>query len=310
MKSNYLSGTKKITLLLAAFIGLVAVVLSCRKENEPIEGESLTYGKATILVDNTIQPIVEDVLAVFHSVYNNAHIHQVNLPENELMRALRDTSQIAVMPRRFTAEEEAHFRNRKIEPKVTEFATDAIALITSRTATDTVLELEELYRAMRGNTSSKVTKLVFDNANSSTVKFLMQQAGVKTLPSKNIYALKSNEEVIKFVRANNDAIGIVGVNWMLQPPNELVEDVENVRVLALDNVKNDKAGKKYYKPSQGNIARGLYPLTRKLYVLNYQGKKGLGMGFATYISAPEGQRIILKSGLVPIKIPPREVEVQ
>jgi len=310
MKSNYLSGTKKITLLLAAFIGLVAVVLSCRKENEPIEGESLTYGKATILVDNTIQPIVEDVLAVFHSVYNNAHIHQVNLPENELMRALRDTSQIAVMPRRFTAEEEAHFRNRKIEPKVTEFATDAIALITSRTATDTVLELEELYRAMRGNTSSKVTKLVFDNANSSTVKFLMQQAGVKTLPSKNIYALKSNEEVIKFVRANKDAIGIVGVNWMLQPPNELVEDVENVRVLALDNVKNDKAGKKYYKPSQGNIARGLYPLTRKLYVLNYQGKKGLGMGFATYISAPEGQRIILKSGLVPIKIPPREVEVQ
>jgi phosphate transport system substrate-binding protein len=310
MKSNYLSGTKKITLLLAAFIGLVAVVLSCRKENEPIEGESLTYGKATILVDNTIQPIVEDVLAVFHSVYNNAHIHQVNLPENELMRALRDTSQIAVMPRRFTAEEEAHFRKRKIEPKVTEFATDAIALITSRTATDTVLELEELYRAMRGNTSSKVTKLVFDNANSSTVKFLMQQAGVKTLPSKNIYALKSNEEVIKFVRANKDAIGIVGVNWMLQPPNELVEDVENVRVLALDNVKNDKAGKKYYKPSQGNIARGLYPLTRKLYVLNYQGKKGLGMGFATYISAPEGQRIILKSGLVPIKIPPREVEVQ
>ena len=81
-------------------------------------------------------------------------------------------------------------------------------------------------------------------------------------------------------------------------------------MLGVDNVKIDKKVKKYYKPSQSDIATGSYPLTRKLYVLNYQGRPGLGMGFANYISAPEGQRIILKSGLLPVEIPPREIEVR
>jgi phosphate transport system substrate-binding protein len=48
---------------------------------------------------------------------------------------------------------------------------------------------------------------------------------------------------------------------------------------------------------------------RKLYVLNYSNKNGLGMGFATYIGAFEGQRIILKSGLLPVEIPSREINV-
>ncbi|MEL1245763.1 substrate-binding domain-containing protein [Flavobacterium sp. DGU11] len=289
------------------------LVFSCKKETTEggFEGESLTYGKTTILVDNTVQPIVEDVLAVFHSVYDNAHINQANLTENEILQALqRDTAKVAILPRKLTAAEEAHFTSTGISPRVTEFAVDAIALITNSKVTDTVLDLQEVYNVLQGKASAKVPKLVFDNPNSSTVKELMRMAGVKSMPTSNVYALKSNEEVIKFVHDNPGSIGIVGVNWLLQPPLDLVKYVEKVRILALDNVKIDKGEKKYYQPSQSNIATGSYPLTRKLYVLNYQGKQGLGMGFATYISAPEGQRIILKSGLLPVTIPPREVEVK
>jgi phosphate transport system substrate-binding protein len=287
------------------------VVFSCKKGKGGFEGESYTYGKATILVDNTVHPIVEDVLAVFHSVYGNAQIDQVNLTETEILQELqRDTARIVVMTRKLTADEEARFLEKKIAPHVTEFATDAIALVVNSKTTDTVLDLADVYAVMQGKTSPKVPRLVFDNANSSTVKELMRRAGVKTISSENVYSLKTNKEVIKFVHDNPGAIGIVGVDWIVQPPDDMVKYVENIRVLALDNVKIDKGDKKYYKPSQSNIATGSYPLTRKLYVLNYQGKKGLGMGFATYISAPEGQRIILKSGLLPVTIPPREVEVK
>jgi phosphate transport system substrate-binding protein len=80
-------------------------------------------------------------------------------------------------------------------------------------------------------------------------------------------------------------------------------------VLGVNNAKVDKGAKKYYKPSQSDIATGLYPLTRTLYVLNYEGRDGLGTGFANYVSAPDGQRIILKSGLLPVTIPPREIEI-
>jgi phosphate transport system substrate-binding protein len=45
-------------------------------------------------------------------------------------------------------------------------------------------------------------------------------------------------------------------------------------------------------------------------MLNYQGKAGLGMGFASFIAGEIGQRIILKSGLVPVKIPSRNIIVR
>ena len=290
------------------------IVVACNKKQdtkpEDIE-ETLTSGKVTILVDNTAQPIIEDVLAVFHSVYNRAEIAQVNRTENEIVHALlKDSATIAVLPRLLTPQEEEYFRRKKITPRITHFATDAIALITNKEDKDTIIDVAEVIKVLKGETSARIKSLVFDNPNSSTVQYLLKLANVKTVPSQNIYALKSNEEVIKYVHDNKGAVGIVGVNWLVQPPQSLTRYVENITVLAVGDVKSDSNEKKYYKPSQSNIGGGLYPLTRKLYLLNYQGRQGLGMGFATYLSAREGQRIILKSGLLPVDIPVREVDVQ
>lgn len=305
---------KYTLLLLICFIIVPVTMLSCKDNNSQKKGavkETLTSGSITLLTDNTVQPIIEDVLAVFYSVYPRATIKQENKTEQEIIQALlKDSSVVAVLPRKLTKEEEAHFANRKVKPRITEFGVDAIALITNEKATDTVVHLEEVLKVLRGQASDKVKTLVFDNAGSSTVQYLLQLAGVKNVPSKGVYALKTNEEVIKYVHDNNGAIGIVGVNWLVQPPSALTQYVDKITVLGVDNVKIDKGRKVYYKPNQSNIATGSYPLTRKLYVLNYQGKQGLGMGFATYISAREGQRIILKSGLLPVNIPEREIAVR
>ena len=48
---------------------------------------------------------------------------------------------------------------------------------------------------------------------------------------------------------------------------------------------------------------------KKIYLLNYQGRTGLGMGFASFVKSEVGQRIILKSGLAPVKIPTREIRI-
>lgn len=292
---------------------MIAFIVSCNRDSNRAPKdfeETPTSGETTILVDNTIQPIVEDVLAVFHSVYDHAHINQVNRTEVEIVNAmLKDSARIAVLPRLLTKEEETQFTKKGITPRATFFGTDAVALIAYKASNDTVVELEEVLKVLRGE-PSKVGKLVFDNANSSTIQILMKRAGVVKVPSGNIYALKTNEEVIKYVRNTPGCIGVIGANWLFQPPLDLVDDVENVTVLAVDNVKIDKDGKKYYKPTQSTIATGSYPLTRKLYVLNYMGKEALGTGFANYLGAHEGQRIVLKSGLLPAEIPSREIEVR
>jgi len=300
-------------ILATAIIGS-GMFFSCK--NEPaakieIADETTIAGNLNLQVDATVQPILEDVLAVFKSVYPKAQILQVNRNEGDIVNAMmRDSSAVVVLTRELEANEKAHFDKFNIKPRITHFATDALALITNKTATDTVVNLEDVYKVMRGEESATVKKLVFDNPNSSALQMLMKNAGVTKIPANAVYSLNNTKEVIKFVLQNTGTIGVVGVNWLVQPPQEIVEDVANLTVLGVDNVKISKGAKKYFKPSQSNISTGFYPLTRKLYLLNYQGRPGLGMGFANYISAPDGQRIILKSGLLPIEIPPREIEVR
>ncbi|MHA3788256.1 PstS family phosphate ABC transporter substrate-binding protein [Flavobacterium hauense] len=289
-----------------------AAVISCKTDKNGQEeiAETLTAGRTTIMVDNTIQPAVEDVLDVFHSVYDRAHVTQVNATETDLVNALlSDSVSVVVMPRLLTEKESTYFKQRSIEPHITPFATDAIAFITNKTSKDTVVDLAEVLKVLKGQSSDRVKKLIFDNPNSSTVQQLLKLAGVKQVPSQNVYSLKTNDEVIRYVHDTPGTIGIVGVNWLSEPTQKMAKFVSGVTVLAVDNVKIDKGVKKYYKPTQSNLATGSYPLTRKLYVLNYSNRDGLGMGFATYIGAFEGQRIILKSGLLPVELPSREVNV-
>lgn len=303
---------KKVYLLFPVLLFIAVLVYACKKNSDAgtVEQTS-TSGELTLYVDSTVEPIAEDVIAVFESVYDRATVKQVNKTEGEIINALlSDSADVAILSRQLTKEESQYFKNKNIEPKITEFATDAIALITNKKEPDSIIDIQEIFKVIRGEASKNVNKLVFDNPNSSTVQLLLQMAGTKTIPAKNVYSLKTNEEVIKYVHDNSGTVGIIGVNWLVQPPAQLKKYTDDIKVLAVNNVKADSIGNSYYKPSQSNIAAGLYPLTRKLYVLNYQGKDALGTGFAIYISADSGQRIILKSGLVPVTFPTRDIIIR
>jgi phosphate transport system substrate-binding protein len=295
-------------------LGIVGgVLLSCHKTDKDgnvIVPETMTSGKITMLVDESVAQVVDDVLDVFHHTYANAHITQVNVTENEIVKALlTDSVKTAVLCRPLTEKEENHFRNKGVTPEVTFIATDALAVITAGKPADSTLTVEEIIRVIKGQPSQKIKRLVLDNPNSGTVQYLLREAGVDKLPVNNVVYQKNSVEVITFVNNNPGSIGIVGVNWLLQPTPQLEKIVENLTVLGLDNVKIDKGVKKFYTPTQSNIGAGFYPLTRKIYVLNYQGYKGLGIGFANYSRADKGQRIILKSGLLPMELPTREIQV-
>ena len=159
---------------------------------------------------------------------------------------------------------------------------------------------------MNGKPNSRIKGLVFDNPNSSTVRYMNDLAGIKSIPEKGIFSFKTNQDVIKFVADNDGMIGVVGLNWLSQPKPSMKQFIDKVNVLSVKNL-NDKD---YYFPSQNNIAEGKYSLARELYIINGQGFSGLGMGFASFVAGDIGQRIILKSGLLPIRIPGRKVNIR
>lgn len=290
---------KKITYI---FVVLVLVVFACKKSENSTEDESYVKGKAEIYVDESLLPIVEEQEMVFENKYAKADIKVTPMSDSDIVNLLLQRKiDIAVLSHELTTTQEKTLKNIDVIGKNTPFCSDAIALIVNQGNTKTTITTSEVYEILKGKKTDY--QFVFDNENSSTLSYLMSKAGVKSLP-KSVTALKNNLEVIKFVSENSNSIGFVGVNWLLNPSMELENTIKKVKVLAVGST-TEKA----VKPSQTHIETEEYPFVRKIYLLNYQGRTGLGMGFASFVKSEVGQRIILKSGLVPVKIPTREIRI-
>lgn len=288
--------------------GFLFVLFSCQNNSGSVQ-QSYTSGYEQILVDESFAPIIEDQEYLFESTYPNAKLDLVMKSENELLNLfLTDSIQVAVLSRLLTPDERKHFEGKNIKIRVNRFAIDGIALITKSPSKDSTVLVQDIIQVLKGS-GSVIKSLVFDNANSSTVRYFKELAGVEELPEKGVYALKSNAEVIRYVHDNPGTIGVVGVNWMVQPPTDLEEIVKGLKILGVKNLEAKGGSDAFYKPTQNDIALGLYPLTRSLYIINCEGGAGLGTGFSSFIAGERGQRVVLKSGLLPDSIPSREINI-
>ncbi|WP_396160588.1 PstS family phosphate ABC transporter substrate-binding protein [Flavobacterium sp.] len=286
----------------AIFALIILVVFGCKKSENITDDESYVKGKAEIYVDESLLPIVEDQEMVFESKYPKANIKLIPKADSDIVNLiLQRKIEIAVLSHELTKSQEDKLKAIDVIGKNTPFCTDAIALVVNQKSSKTAISVSEVFEILKGQKTD--VQLVFDNENSSTLSYLMEKVNVKSL-SKNVTALKSNLEVIKFVAENNNSIGFVGVNWLLNPSIELESTIKEVKVLAVG-----ESIQKAVKPTQSYIETKEYPFTRKIYLLNYQGRTGLGMGFASFVKSEVGQRIILKSGLAPVKIPTREIRI-
>jgi phosphate transport system substrate-binding protein len=292
--------------LIFYLFSLIALI-SCQSQIS--DKQTYTSGYEQILVDESFGPIIEDQEYLFENTYPNAKLDLVMKSENELLNLfLTDSIQVAIMARLLTDRERKYFEDRKIKVRINRFAIDGIALITHHSSTIENVDVAEINKLLRSENSS-IKSLVFDNANSSTVRYFKELASIDSLPSNGIYALNTNTDVIKYVNDNPGSIGVIGVNWMVQPSVELESIVKNLKILGVKNIAGKDGSDAYYKPNQNDIAIGMYPLTRSLYVINCEGGAGLGTGFASFIAGERGQRIVLKSGLLPDSIPSREINI-
>ena len=297
---------KKILIALGILLGL-GCLTQCKESTSNGEVvESPVSGKTSILVEESIFPIVEDLASLFEYEYKRTSIELVKKSENEILDLIyRDSLRLAVLPRILDSLEVSDFEG-KVVPKMSYFANDAITFITNKNNADSIVDYELLVKQLQLDDVNDGKLLIFDNINSSISKYFRELTDLKDISSDRVYYLSDTEKVIEYVNQHPNAIGVIGLNWLVQPTDVIKDYLDNIKVLAVRNPKDSK----YYKPSQHNIGEGKYPLSRKLYLLDFQGKSGLGMGFASYIAGYKGQRIILKSGLAPFKVHPREIIIR
>lgn len=295
--------------IIAMTVVVVSIIIACKEQAESEKNETILTGEIDVFVDKTVQSLVEGQVAVFENQYE-AKINLTAKSESEIVNdLLSGKTSIAVLTRRLTKEEENYFVNRKIIPRISHFASDAVVFIRNRNNNDTLLNLQEVYNLLHGK-GSIIKSLVFENPNSSVVTYMNRWAKVPNGVKENIFNLNSTKEVLEFVTENPEAIGVIGMDAVAEPYPEWRTLVEQVNVLSVKNVKGGTNDESYFKPTQDNLGKGLYPLKRSIYVLNYQGYAGLGTGFASFVVGDTGQRIVLKSDLLPITIPDRNIIIR
>lgn len=296
---------KKFNYVIIFSILILVIAFACIKKdkNQP-KSDTILVGKTEIIVDETLMPIIEDQVIVFESQYD-AKIKLLPKSENESVNDFTNgKADIIVLSRVLNENELNAFKQKKIIPLTTPFAIDAIAFIKNKKSNDTLIALKDVIEYLKG-TKNGIKGLVFDNPNSSTVRYLCSLAQVKSLPKEGVFSFNTNYEVIKHVSQNDGMVGIVGMNWLTQPKAEMQQYIDYVNILS---VKGN--GNEFVYPSQENIGSREYPLARVLYIINCQGYDGLGMGFASFIAGQIGQRVIVQSGLAPMREPSRNIIIR
>ena len=298
---------KQASIFLLAALALLGACKQNDKKAKATDG--FISGTATFVADESFSPIIDEELYIFKGLYTEAKPQMLYKTENDALRLfLNDSIRVALLSRNLTADERKILSSRKLTADVNLFAYDALAIIVNQTSADTLTSVNELKQMLNGQAKTD-RNLVFDNPNSSITRYLKEFSGNQTLKQKNIYALKSNVEVIKYVSEHPNAIGFISFTWLNDPDKYYADLVSKVKIVGIRNESLKDDNKTYFKPSQSTLQLRQYPLSRPLYIINSTGRTGLGTGFASFIESDRGQRIILKSGILPDSIPSREVNI-
>ena len=311
---------KRQFLLLA--VGAVLVLAACKQKPKDGRTDTYTSGTVAIAADESFQPIVQEEIDVFEALYPLADIVPHYVTEVEAVNLLlKDSLRLAITSRRLTPEEKYSFNSRKFFPQEIKIATDGLALITNLDNPDSLISVDAIRGILTGEKKrwkdiypdSPLTgeiQLVFDNKNSSTVRFAIDSICHGQELTGNVSALKTNKEVINFVSKNRGAMGIVGVNWLSDRNDSTgLSFNKEIRVMSVSH-STQPTIENSFKPYQAYLYYGDYPLARDIYALVNDPRNGLCWGFSGFLTSYRGQLIIQKSGLLPATQAVRIVNVK
>jgi phosphate transport system substrate-binding protein len=301
-------------------ISLPLIFLSCGGMTNSSQDETPTRGNIKISVDESFQPLLDSEVFTFTHLYRNAHIQPMYKPEYDVIDDfMNDSVKVMVTSKKLSDYQIQYLRDTLVIARTTTFAYDALALVTNKANKDTLIKYNAIRDIFLGklnkwkeiNPQSKLgdIRVIFDNNKSGNIRYFKQLFEIKDTLGKNFFAVKNNAEVIDFVSRNPDAIGIVSVNWISDRDDSLsMSFIKKVNVVAVSQqFINDGS---YYRPYQGSIYDKSYPFVREIYLISRETFAGLGSGFVNWACAEQGQRIVLKSGLVPATMPIRLVQIK
>ena len=298
--------------------GLVFSIVSCTGKNKPLN-ETPTRGDIRISVDESYKPLIDAEISIFTTFYPYAKITADYKPEWDVINDfINDSVQLIVTNNKLTEDQIGYLREQQIIVKTVTFANDALAIIINKENTDSLLT----YNNIQDIFTDKITRwkdlnpeselgeisVVFDNSKSGNVRYFKEKFEISGNLPDNFFAVNTNAEVIDHINRNINGMGIISVNWISDTNDSLsMSFINKIRVVAISQPYMDEST--YYRPYQGSIYQKSYPFTREVYLISRETFTGLGSGFIAWVTGEKGQKIVLKSGLVPATMPIRMLQI-
>lgn len=290
---------------------------NCNNSENKIS-ETPTSGDIKASIEESYKLLFDTEIFTFQTFYKNAKVNAAYKPEGDALDDyFKDSVRFIVINRKLTKDEENKLVSKSIIPRTTKIAYDALAFIVNKNNDDSAFAYEQVKEIFEGkiskwqqiNKKSKLSDMVvvFDNNKSCNPRYIKEKFELKNNFPSYCFAVNSNQEVINYVEKNKNALGIISVNWLSDNSDSVtINFLNKIKVVAIGS----ESGGKPVKPYQGYIADGSYPFTREIYMISRESFAGLGTGFVSFVAGEKGQRIILKSGLVPAIMPVRLIEVK
>lgn len=277
--------------------------IGCRsyEQQEKDLPDSKYRGTIHVSADESFKPVIDELVQVYESTYRGTIIMVQYKPEAECLKDLLvDSIRMIIVTRRFTDDErDVIIDSLKVGPKSMTIARDGIALIVNPSMPDTLLKMKDVKEILTGTYKKKLIP-VFDGVKAtSTVRFIIDSVLQGDSITPQAMAARSSEGVIDYVSKNKDVVGFLGVEWIGNPEDtSQLSFLKKVKVVSIESTDIPDS---YVKAYQANIYIKRYPMVRDLVYILKENYRGLGTGFANFISGEIGQLIFKRAYLAPVQ---------
>lgn len=294
--------------------GILLLVASCANRTTPDEarqmGKDKQYsGRLGVGVDPGIEPIIKQELEVFAYMYDSVQVDARYESEKEITADfLANKISVMILPRKLEQAEIEKFKeNDTIYVRQIDLAYDAIAMIGNGSFDDSKMDVPQLRAYFADNNGPR---LVFDSVNAGMAAQVLKSLGVTDAHSVNVYALGTVDEVIDYVEKQGKTIGFIPYSFVSDTDDDRVKKIlHRVKILSL-RVKDEDGKPVSASANQSDIAQGTYPLIRTIVAISrFRYDDNLDWLLMNFMYKEQGAKIFLKAGLIPAKMPPREIIV-
>lgn len=287
----------------AAFFLLFIVMglFSCKSFEEQERALPDTSDRGTIYVsaDESFKPVIDEQVQVYESNHPGTKINVEYKPEADCLKdLLTDSVRMVIVTRRASADEkEVVADSLKVQARSMVVARDGVAVVLPPGSPDTLLTMNDIRAILTGKFKKNLIP-VFDGVKAtSTVRFIIDSILKGDLLTPAAMAARSSEEVIDYVSENSGVVGFIGVSWIgNREDSSYLSFSKKVSVAYLQATDIPDS---YVKAYQANIYLKRYPMVRDLVYILKENHRGLGTGFANFMSGEIGQLIFKRAYLAP-----------